>query len=178
MPLVHTWYDFMCVCMHGGRWKCPAPVLSPHFLVRVERGDCYLSLSLNSLSLGPLLDTCKVNPANPPTFSTSFFSLYPLLFHVPVLLSIVGQMPQIGRIDTKSIPALFPVTYPLACLSSLLLVHQILPPLAHPSSVSPFSSCYCYSLPSLAHSTPTWEHIQFAGTKLKGDDMNLISPPL
>lgn len=81
--------------------SCPTSLSS--FLGESREGDCYLSLSLNSLSLGALLDTCKVNLANPPTFSSSFtLFLYPLLFHVSVLLSIVGLMPQIGQINTCS----------------------------------------------------------------------------
>lgn len=50
--------------------SCPTSLSS--FLGESREGDCYLSLSLNSLSLGALLDTCKVNPANPPTFSSPF----------------------------------------------------------------------------------------------------------
>lgn len=50
--------------------SCPTSLSS--FLGESREGDCYLSLSLNSLSLGGLLDTCKVNPANLPTFSSPF----------------------------------------------------------------------------------------------------------
>lgn len=64
--------------------SCPTSLSS--FLGESREGDCYLSLSLNSLSPGPLLDTYKVNPANPPTLSSPF-----ILHNTGGAFSMYGQ---------------------------------------------------------------------------------------
>lgn len=126
--------------------SCPTSLSS--FLGEGRGGDCCLSLSLNSLPLGAPLDTCKVNPANPPTFSSPFtlhgtrgtFSSMSGVKHWGIGVSDCSNQYLLFIFTKHLFMSLLrlrlPITYPLTCLPNLLLVYQILPPLSVQLSLS------------------------------------------